>query len=245
MTENGTTQDDAAEAPTDEDSTHSNQVTFGTVTTTTMGEEASPEDVLTPLPGIEADTNQNGGDGIHINTTTEDNSNHSTPFSRPALVREERVPRLDISTGMATRRQQSIREVNASKPSNRWNKMAARLQELRVVEQASEELEAAAAQAQQENNDGNAGDDGDENHGKTKRKQYRIRSKTITEGGKLSLDLAYEQRPAQVAITEYLHVSIGCCLFVDFRALLIGIFSHILTFCSCSGPSRPRLGKLF
>jgi hypothetical protein len=228
MTDNGTTQDDAAGAPFDEESSHS--VTFGTVTTATMREEETYDDVLTPLPGMEAHANQNG-DGLNITTTKKDipaaaddddhsnsNSTHSTPHPRPSLVREEKVSHLDISTGMATRRQQSIRQVNAFKPSNRWKKMAARLQELRAKETAVEEQaasgesEAAAAQAQQENNNANAGDAGDENHGKTKRKQYRIRSKNLSEDGKISFGLD-AQRPLQVLITDYLRCKSLCRIF--------------------------------
>jgi hypothetical protein len=178
-----------------------------TITTTTMTED------------IPAATDDNDN-----NESNSNNDNTSTPFSpaaadsfvepkqpptrrRPTLVREDNVARLDIATGMATRRRQSIRQVTASKPANRWSKIAARLNATAAAVQASEESEAIAAQEQQENgagDDNNVDNGCDENHGKTKRKQFRIRSTNSNADGKISFDM-YAQRPIQVFITEYLH----------------------------------------
>jgi hypothetical protein len=245
MADSGKAEDEDAAAAT-LDSSPSNQVTFGTVTTTieTEDDASSSSDVLAPLPGRVA--NQNEGLTITTTTTTEDipaaadddetdnNDNGnvrntgsnsdtmSTPFSpaaadnsfvgkspthhRPSLKRENNISRLDIATGMATRRQQSIRRVEASKPANRWNKIAARLGRVNETAAAASEESEAIAMDQQENGVGDNyhDQDGDENHGSGKRKQFRIRSTNASADGKLSFDM-YAKSRIQNLITEYLH----------------------------------------
>lgn len=199
-------------------------------------EEDASDDVLAPLPGADANqgneptvttttTTEDIPPAADDNENDESNSNSdnmSTKFSpaaansfagksnshrRASLMRQNNASRLDIATGMATCRQQSVRLVTASRPASRWNKIASKLQRPdAAAAAASEESEVIAAHIA-DNGEGDEIHDetgGDENHGSGKRKQYRIRSTNSNADGKLSFDI-YAQRPIQVFITEYLH----------------------------------------
>lgn len=86
---------------------------------------------------------------------------------RPTLVKQEAKHRIDISTGMRTCRQQSVKQVtNPTKPTSRWEKMKTNLtgavQEQEPETEADEEAEIS-----------------------TGKKQFRIRSTEVSEEGRM------------------------------------------------------------